>query len=170
MNSKEFLVEQLSHTRRIIEWTLTLFPEERLWEEPSHESQKNTPEGMESFFGKWSALRVLFHLLYYEETVALPSLKFWIGGSPPSYPAPSEEEEKWRNCANKTELIERFRKVREKQMEVIQKIDLTEWESEKLTYYGHGKVSPKWFTAKTIQHTFSHGDKLLRKALYWDDF
>ncbi len=170
MNSKSFLAEQLNHTRRIIEWTLTLFPEERLWEEPNHELQDNAPEGIDSFFGKWSALRVLFHLLYYEETIALPSLKYWIGGPLPSYPKSSEEEEMWMLCTSKTELIDRFRKIREKQLDTIKSINPDEWDSEKLEYYGHGHVSAYWFVAKTIQHTFSHGDKLLRKALYWDDF
>ncbi len=170
MDSRAFLAKQLDQTGQIIEWAISLFSEERLSEEPSHRTHPNAPEGIESFFGKWSALRVLFHLLYYEETIVLPSLKHWVGEPVPIYPKSSEEEQEWKKCDNKTKLLDRFREVRKRQLEIINRIDPIDWDNDKLVYHGHGKVSAYWFVSKTIQHTFAHGDKLLRKALYWDDF
>ncbi len=166
MNTKAFLANQLDQTAQIIEWSIDLFPEKRLIEIPPHSTVS-----MKSFFGEWSALRVLFHLIYYEETFALPSINHWIGGPIPSFPKSSQEEEReWDECERNLKLINRFLNNRKKQIETINNIDVRDWDKNKLVYYGHGKVSAHWMVAKTIQHTFSHGDMLLRKALYWDDF
>ncbi|UCE14308.1 MAG: DinB family protein [Candidatus Heimdallarchaeota archaeon] len=165
MSTKDFLAKQLEETAQIIEWALNLFPKERLTEIPPQETHPNAPE----WFGKWSALRLLFHLVYYEETIALPSLKHWIGEPKPSYPEISLEEKEWEKGMDLTGLLLRFQTVRKEQVRVIDEIDEAQWSEEKLRYYGHGMVSAAWFVAKTIQHTFSHGDRLLRKALYWDD-
>ncbi len=169
MDSKAFLAKQLDQTAQIIEWAVTFFSDERLSEVPPHSTHPNAPEWGKTFFGEWSALRVLFHLLYYEETIALPSIKHWIGEPVPDYPKSSEEEEAWKKCNDKSELLDRFHKIRKSQLEIINRIDPMDWEKNKLVYHGHGKVSAYWFVAKTIQHTLAHGDKLLRKALYWDD-
>ncbi|MHA1994645.1 MAG: DinB family protein [Candidatus Hodarchaeales archaeon] len=166
MNTKAFLANQLDQTAQIIEWSINLFPEKRLIEIPPHSTVS-----MKSFFGEWSALRVLFHLFYYEETIALPCLNHWIGGPVPLLPESAQVEKvEWEKCEKKSEILDRFLEIRKKQIETIENIDIKDWDKKKLVYYGHGKVSAHWMVAKTIQHTFAHGDKLIRKALYWDDF
>lgn len=165
MSTKDFLAKQLIETAQVIEWALTLFPKERLTEKPPHGIHSNDPE----WFGQWSALRLLFHLVYYEETIALPSLRHWLGDPKPSYPDNSVEDDEWEKGNDLTNLLLRFQDVRREQVGVINKIDDKHWNEEKIRFYSHGMVSAAWFVAKTIQHSFSHGDKLLRKALYWDD-
>lgn len=97
-------------------------------------------------------------------------MRHWIGDPiPPFSEHTSKEEEEWEKGVDLTNLLERFQKVREKQVEIVNEIRNEHWNEQRLEYSGHGKVSAAWLVAKTIQHTFDHGDKLLRKALYWDD-
>jgi len=172
MRSQKFLFKQLESTAEIIEWAISLFTEDRLNEPPPHKNHPKAPDWAKTYLGQWSPLRVLFHLVYYEEVFALPSMKHCIGESKASFPdsTKKEEEEVWARGVILTELLERYRKVRREQMQVIKRTSNEEWNNKKTEYYGHGKVSMSWLVAKTIQHTFDHGDKLLRKALYWDDF
>ena len=169
-NSREFLAKQLESTAEIIEWTIFLFDKDRLKESPPHENHPKASAEVKTYFGQWSALRVLFHLVFYEEISVLPIMKRCLSESKVT---PSEgsndEEEEWIDGVKLTELLERFRKVRREQIAIIKATSKEEWNNNKIDYYSHGKVSISWLVAKTIQHTLDHGDKLLRKALYWDD-
>src|SRR3989304_5598631 len=44
--------------------------------------------------GEWSAARHAFHLLYYEQTIALPSMRQWLGG-PMSFLRGPDDEAAW---------------------------------------------------------------------------
>jgi hypothetical protein len=171
MRSQEFLAKQLKSTAEIMEWVISLFTEDRLNEFPPHKNHPKAPDWAITYLGEWSALRVLFHLVYYEEVFALPSMRECIGESKATLPDnSSKEEEEWIKGVIVTELLERFRNARDEQIAIVTAASNKELNDKRMKYFGHGKVSISWLVTKTIQHTFDHGGKLLRKALYWDDF
>ena len=84
MNSKDFLAKQLRETAKIIDWAINLVPEDRLLEIPPHSTHPKADESMKKYFGLWSAYRLMFHLVHYEENWALPGLNYWLGEEIPS--------------------------------------------------------------------------------------
>ena len=48
--------------------------------------------------GEWPARRHLFHLLFYEQQIALPALRWWLDGPAPGLPT-SVEDAAWERAA-----------------------------------------------------------------------
>jgi len=165
MTSKLFLISQLESTARTIEWALRLMPEERFYQQP--------PAGLD--FGAWSAARLLFHLLHYEEAYTIPALQHWLGGPQPigDLFAPAEDWEAlswqavYRNRTSLDELLSRFYTARAQQIDLIDRIPTEAWPVKKVAT-GHGPVTPDYVVAKTIQHTVEQSNSLLKNALYWE--
>lgn len=174
MNRKGFLAKQLEETAKIIEWAIKLIPENRLIEIAPHKDHPKASEGMKRYFGLWPAYRLLFHLTFYEENYALPTMKHYLGEPHPDvdiiFPKmemeDAEFEKEVKKGINLQLLIKRFHSVRKEQLEVLKKIKEEDWTEEKVKT-GFGKVSLEFTTSKTIQHTLEHGDSILRNALYW---
>ena len=171
MTSKDFLAKQLAETAAIIEWAINLVPENRLLEISPHKEHSKTDDSMKSYFGSWSAYRLLFHLVFYEENWALPGLKYWLDDAlPPKNNIPSEEEN-WEKELLKgidlESLLKRFHFVRKNQVKVINQMQDKAWVEKKIDTYW-GEASAEFSVSKTIQHTFEHGNKIMRIALHWD--
>lgn len=175
MGSKELLRERLKETARIIEWTILKILQERILEAPPHGRHPHSDKGFKTYFGDWSAYRLLFHLVFYEEVYALPTMRHWLGEPHPEvdlvFPNFDLEQAAWHEGLERgpdlPSLLEKFRAVREKQIRVLEEIPEEEWDREKVDT-GLGRVSVDFVVTKTIQHTLEHGDTLLRNALYWE--
>ena len=100
MSSKIFLARQLKETAQIIEWAVKLVPKDRLLDVPPHSNHPKASEGMKTYFGLWSAYRLLFHLTFYEENYALPTMKHWLDAPHPDvdiiFPNMEVDEEAWK--------------------------------------------------------------------------
>ncbi|NHJ40331.1 MAG: DinB family protein [Asgard group archaeon] len=172
-NSKDFLAKQLDETAQIFDWAMRLVPEERLLETPPHASHPNASDDVKRYFGSWSAYRIFFHLIHYEETAALPNMTLWL----------DESQHIDRKCGGETiaykealekridlkTLLDRFHNVRDKQIEVLNKIPEDQW-TEKKSNTNWGSVTLEFIVTKSIQHTLEHGNKILRNALFWDSY
>ncbi|KPJ58906.1 MAG: hypothetical protein AMJ46_13335 [Latescibacteria bacterium DG_63] len=175
MNSKEFLAGELEATAKTIRWAISLVPEGRLLTEPPHGRHPKSDQGFKTYFGEWAAYRHLFHLVLYEQFYALPTMRHWLGDPHPEvdlmFPDMEQEESRWKNEKQKgadlEALLQRFRLVREEQVEVTRSIPLEGWREEKVSTK-LGKVSAEVVVSKTIEHTLVHGKTILRNALYWD--
>lgn len=175
MGSKDFLAKQLEETAKIIEWAIKLVPENWLLEIAPHKDHPKALEGMKRYFGLWSAYRLLFHLTFYEENYALPTMKHYLGGSHPDvdiiFPRMEMEEKEFekevKKGINLLLLIKRYHSIRKEQIEVLNKIKDEDWTEDKVKT-GFGRVSAEFTASKTIQHTLEHGDSILRNALYWE--
>jgi len=175
MDSKQTLRDRLEETARILEWAVAQVPAQRLLQEPPHGRHPQSDKGYKTFFGDWSAYRLLFHVVFYEEAYALPTMKHWLGEPHPGVdlinPDPSVEEAAWRveleRGADLPALLERFRALRQEQIRVLEGIPATEWFREKVDT-SRGPVSAAFVVAKTVQHTLDHSNALMRNALYWD--
>ncbi|MCK5045685.1 MAG: DinB family protein [Candidatus Heimdallarchaeota archaeon] len=170
-NSKDLLARQLGETAKIIDWAMKSVPDERLLEEPPHSTHPNASEDVKRYFGSWSAYHILFHLLHYEESAALPNLTLWL----------EESEQMKRRCGGEKEayqealmnelslqtLLDRFHVVRKKQIDILNKITDAQW-TEKRSNTNWGNVTIEFIITKSIQHTLEHGNKILRNVLFWD--
>jgi hypothetical protein len=175
MNSREILAEQLEATAKTVQWAISLVPEARLMVESPHGEHPRSDRGFRTYFGKWPAYRHLFHLVHYEGSYALPTMKHWLGAPPPKgdlmFPDMDQEEMLWEREKEKGPnlgaLQQRFRSLRKAQIEVTRSIPVEAWCQEKVST-GLGKVSAELVVTKTIEHTLVHGKTILRNALYWD--
>lgn len=170
-NSKDFLARQLEETVQIIDWAMKSVPDERLLENPPHFTHPEASDNVKKYFGSWSAYRILFHLLHYEESAALPNLALWLdesermkrscGGEKKAY------EEAMMNELSLQTLLDRFHVVRKKQIDVLNRITKAQW-TEKRSNTNWGNVTIEFIITKSIQHTLEHGNKILRNVLFWD--
>lgn len=175
MSSKDVLVAQLEATAKTLQWAISLVPDDRLALEPTHGELPNSGQGFRTYFGSWSAYRHLFHLVHYEQSYALPTMKHWLGDPLPKvdlmFPDMDLEESLWErektNEPNLAVLLHRFRSIRKEQIAVTRSIPVEDWAKEKVST-GLGKVSAELVVTKTIEHTLVHGKTILRNALYWD--
>ena len=123
-------------------------------------------------FGEWSAARLVFHMYYYEQIIALPSMQIWRGQPFPyeehDYQEDAFKEEKaWSDGHHILEtLLEDFRKVRAEQIVLLQEFDEVTWDVQRKTIWGDKTL--KWVVTKTLQHTAEHMHDVLRMALFWE--
>jgi hypothetical protein len=117
--------------------------------------------------GEWTAARHIFHLAYYEQNIALPSMHQWLGK-----PAPVEaidEDIAWgEGSADIDSLLADFKKVRDEQIQLLARFDDQAWNSTRETVWGTEPLS--WVVSKTYQHTAEHTSDILRIALFWDSW
>lgn len=156
MNFSEWFHKQLPASAEGFVWGAELVPETRRYRTP--------PSGL----GEWTAARHIFHMQYYERTIALPSMQLWAGEARPSTGFVAEEEA-WHS-ANQDfrNLLHEFKKVRVEQVALLPKFDQEAWISSRET--GWGPVTLLWVVSKTYQHTAEHTHDVMRMALFWDAF
>jgi hypothetical protein len=175
MFSKNTLEQQLKGTITLIDWSIALVLVERLLDAPPHGEHPKADPRFSNYFGQWSAYRLLFHLVHYESTIALPAMMHWLGDPAPIFDLmdPNRELEKtaWNEELEQgpdlTNLLDRFHTCRQEQIVVLRAIPDKQWGVEKLNTM-LGKVSAAMVVSKTIQHTLEHGSDILKNALYWD--
>lgn len=169
MVSRDFFIDQLRSTTDALEWSFFL-DESKNTEIPPFDSfskrlfPENEPFGR--YYGTWSRTKLLFHLVHYEEHIALPSMKVWIGGEPPKEEDIPKEEDFWTDESHHTNLIQKLKKFRKEQVEVIKQLNDEQWDETKSTIWGERSI--EWIVSKTIQHSFEHGNKMMRHGLFWE--
>lgn len=117
--------------------------------------------------GEWTAARHVFHMLFYEQNIALPTMLQWL-----DKPLPMEgvaEDLAWGEGSDNIEpLLAEFVKVRDEQIKLLAKFDDQAWHSTRNTIWG--SVSLLWVVSKTFQHTAEHTGDILGIALFWDSW
>lgn len=172
MNTASYFIKELDATREIIEHCLEIIPDERLRIVPPHFRHPNA-EGqawLKESLGEWPALKVLVHLVLYEELVVVDEMERFILGKKVKFDEEKyvELEKKYfEHYPDKNDFIRRYRAVRKKQISLLESVDNHIFnEIEKETQWGKRKLN--FVVNKTIQHTITHGSKLYQKALFWD--
>jgi hypothetical protein len=118
--------------------------------------------------GDWSAARHVFHLWYYEQTLALPGMRQWLGGGIPSTDD-LREETAWGAEKRPVEsLMADFKQVRAEEIALLSEFDDRLWNVVRETVWGSETL--QWVVSKTYQHTAEHISDVLRIALFWDRF
>ena len=107
-------------------------------------------------------------MLYYEQTIALPSMQQWLGGIRPTI-QDEDEDVAWTNNKESIEnLIVQFRNVRAEQISLLPKFERSFWNETREAIWG--PVTLLWVVSKTFQHTAEHTNDVMQMRLWWDDF
>ena len=162
MDEIGWLSDELGRSGSGFDWALRHVPADRLGLTP--------PSGL----GEWSAVRHLFHLVWYEREIALPTMRLWLGG-PPFTEEGLDEEGDWTADRAGVELeawLRTFTAGRDEQRGLLARLDPAAWTTERTTGWSDlpGSVPLRWVVAKTYQHTAEHTSDVLRIALFWDLF
>jgi len=172
MNSPEYFIKELDATREIVEHCFDVMPPERITMSPPHLEHPavNDRSQLVNFIGEWSPIHVLIHMLIYEEMAVVPEMERFVLNKDVKidwdYVEKTEQQE-LESQPNISELLKRFKKIRDKQIDLLKITDdkiLNKTQKETLW----GMTYLNFVVNKTIQHTISHGSKLYQKTMYWD--
>lgn len=117
------------------------------------------------WLGEWTVARHLFHMVSYEEEIALPSMRQWLGHDMPVLDSYNEDRD-WGGGHDLDGMLARFRAVRAEQIALLEQLDAEVWEEMRDCVWG--PVSLRWVVSKTYQHTADHINSILQLALFWD--
>jgi hypothetical protein len=165
---RESVLRQLDESMTTLEWAVSLVPDG--WSHRSPTGRLSAEEG------GWSVAMNLAHLALYEErfpTTVLESLLTGGDGvSDSSFPEPSPHEAAAVALAGAplAEILERLRRARSKEAEIARKFTSAAWvapttKAWAATGLGPPIWSPARVLAKSFQHTWEHGNAVLRVAL-----
>lgn len=155
MNLSEWFYQQLQASADGLVWGAQQVPVARRNVRP--------PEAL----GEWTAARHIFHMVFYEQYIALPSMQQWLGSPLP--PEGEEEDVLWNKRSDEIEnLLAEYKKVRDEQIQLLGKFNDQAWNSTRETVWG--PVTLTWVVSKTYQHTAEHTSDILRIALFWDSW
>ena len=121
------------------------------------------------YLGTWLPARHVWHVTEYERYQVIPSMNQWLGGSMPNEDTWLDDDNAWAKVQNRgfDELTSAFRSVRQQQIELLDKLINADWNTPRETLWGHKPLS--MIVTKTFQHTYEHGDTLLRMGLWWEE-
>jgi len=121
-----------------------------------------------NYLGTWQPLRHVWHVTGYERSLVLPTMQQWLGAPLPPDDAWKDDDEAWAAVVEKDQaaLSASFRAVRQEQIDLLEPLAGVDWQTPRATLWGERPLS--WIVAKTFQHTYEHGDTLLRMGLWWE--
>ncbi len=157
MDDLHWFSEQLQTSMMAVEWAVAQNPPAHRYAAPPRH-----PEN-------WPVARVLLHLAAYEQRLALPSMRQWLGAAQPAVGTQAEEtareDERWAAQPSIDDLIADFRAVRAAQLALLPQFTALAWDEPRAAIWG--AVTLRWVLTKTLQHTFEHAHEILRTALWW---
>ena len=149
----EWFSSQLSSSAEGFAWAAEQIPMER---------RNRQPPGP---LGEWSAARHIFHMYFYERTIALPSMRQWLGDPMPVV-NDEDEDTAWKSIERTEDLLRKFQLIRDQQIALLPLLDQADWDRVCETVWGPSTLL--WVVTKTYQHTAEHISDVLRIALFWD--
>jgi hypothetical protein len=120
------------------------------------------------YMGTWTPARHVWHVTDYERVDVIPAMRLWLGEALPE--DEHDEEAAWAAVTDRSyeALAAGFRAVRQEQIALLQALAAVDWAEERQTDWGMKPLS--MVVTKTFQHTYEHGDTLLRMGLWWHGF
>jgi len=157
MKLSQWFQNQLQASADGFVWGVEQVPMDRRTIQPPHPN-----------LGEWTVARHVFHMMFYEQTIALPSMRQWLGEPCPSL-EDSDEDAVW---GTKQESIENmfveFRSVRAEQISLLPKFNDEIWNTTRETIWEQPTLL--WVVSKTYQHSAEHTNDVMRIGLFWDFF
>jgi len=160
MNSdpSEWFRNQLTVSGGGFAWAVGEVPAERQQREPPQREPLHAPD-------QWSAARHVFHMLFYEREMVLPTMRLWLDRPFDAAAAP-DEDVAWDSLAPVAEMLDQFRQVRAEQVDLLAEFPASAWSETRETVWG--EVTLHWVVTKTYQHTAEHIHHVLNLALFWE--
>ncbi len=153
-----FFADKLRESAENFAWAVAQVPEERQFTPP--------PKPL----GEWSVMRQVFHMMHYERTLALPTMRQWLGEPRPPRAAWLREEAIWNDGQgyDRDRLLADFRAVRDEQIALLPLFAASAWYEPRVAIWGPAATTLYWTVSKTYQHTFEHTNTILQIALFSD--
>jgi hypothetical protein len=125
------------------------------------------------YLGSWPPIRHVWHVALYERTLVLPSMRQWLGGplaDGSGWTEGAEDDQAFAQAQQTGlgDVVAAFRDARWQQIAMLNELAQLDWETPRATLWGNKPL--KMIVTKTYQHTFEHGDTLLRMGLWWEEF
>lgn len=119
------------------------------------------------YLGTWPPIRHVWHVAGYERDLVIPSMKQWLGGTMPAGDSWKDDDATFEvDCAQEMDhIVDQFRQVRQQQIDLLDQLADVDWDTPRLNLWGNRPLS--MIVTKTFQHTFEHGDTLMRMGLWW---
>lgn len=153
-NLSAWFQEQLAHSAETFARAIEQVPEERHRLAPPHRPEE------------WPMARHVFHMMYYESKLALPSMRQWLGEEVHFSEEELDENKEGSPDLDLAATLAAFRKVRAEEIALLKQF--TEEDLERtLNTWAWGDVTLRWVVTKTLQHTFEHTHDTLAIALFW---
>jgi hypothetical protein len=153
----QWLLEQLRSSGRGFVGAVEQLPAERLWLSPPGPKQ----------LGEWSAVRHVFHMLYYEQNKTLPFVR-QCAGQAPSEILDEDEEIAWqRQEQDVGRMLSAFQQARDEFIKMLSTFTGEEWDAprEEVPW---GTITLRWMATKSYQHTCEHTNDVLQLVVFWD--
>ncbi|MBI1299447.1 hypothetical protein GC175_31345 [bacterium] len=157
MKQSEWFLKQLQTGAEQFEWNF--------WSVPEHLRTQLPIDP--PYMGTWPAVRHVWHVTEYERCLAIPGMRQWLGAPTPANDW-LDDDETWHihQDTPPQDLITRFWEMRREELALVQELQRVDWNEHRDTVWGYKPLS--WVVTKTYQHTFEHGDTLLRMSLWWE--
>lgn len=136
----------------------------------THDAPDGSPDG------SWGVAMNLAHLIAYEEQLAMPIIAAMAAGGDGHDAVPNGGETWLLDIATPlaaeplAALASRWRAARERQIAIIESMPLDRFNAPKTMLFSArsgGQPHPvSWVATKTFQHTWEHGNAILRIALF----
>jgi len=126
------------------------------------------------YLGTWPPIRHVWHVAKYERCLVIPSMRQWLGGLPADgagwHDDAADDDDDFVRARQEglSEIVATFCDIRRKQIVMLDELAQVDWETPRSTLWGNKPL--KMIVTKTYQHTFEHGDTLLRMGLWWEEF
>ena len=125
------------------------------------------------YLGTWPPIRHVWHVALYERTLVIPSMRQWLGGplaDGAGWTEGDEDDQAFAQAyqAGLSDVVATFCDLRRQQIVMLDELEQVDWEAPRPTVWGHKPL--KMIVTKTYQHTFEHGDTLLRMGLWWEEW
>jgi hypothetical protein len=123
------------------------------------------------YLGTWPPIRHIWHVALYERTLVIPSMRQWLGDPLPDgagWTEGNQDDVAFAQAqqAGLADVVATFCDIRRRQIVMLDALEEVDWEAPRETLWGHKPL--KMIVTKTYQHTFEHGDTLLRMGLWWE--
>ncbi len=121
------------------------------------------------YLGSWSPARHVWHVTEYERCLAIPAMYTWLNGPIPPEDDWPDDDETWATVRERgfEELMANFRWIRGQQIDLLDQLATVDWSEPREVLWGLKPLS--MVVTKTFQHTYEHGDTLLRMGLWWEE-
>jgi hypothetical protein len=121
------------------------------------------------YLGTWAPARHVWHVTEYERYLALPSMLEWLTGPVSPEEDWLDDDDAWAKVQDRglEALVSDFRRIRQQQIDLLDQLTATDWNAPRETLWGLKPLS--MVVTKTFQHTYEHGDTLLRMGLWWEE-
>jgi hypothetical protein len=163
------LLKRLDESLNVLEWAVNLVPNG--WSHRSPYGRISREEGA------WSVAMNLAHLALYEERLPTTVLESLVAGGDGvgdtwfREPSPYEDDAVDLAAAPLSEIMERLRRAHSNEWELARRFGTSTWTKPSTGAWASSGIGPPAWSparvlAKSLQHTWEHGNSILKVALF----